>query len=154
MNAYNQYQENQIMSASPEQILLMLYDGAVRFCRQAISGIEENDLDKTHRGIRNSMAIVAEFSNSLDHAIGGKIADDLEALYDFMIRELLQANLQKDIEKLKVVERLLLDLRATWSEAIEINSQEQAALKKMTEKSVASSIGPKHNGYVPLSISR
>jgi flagellar protein FliS len=154
MNAYNQYQENQVMSASPEQILLMLYDGAVRFCRQAISGIEEENLDKIHRGIRNSMAIIAEFSNSLDHAIGGKIADDLEALYDFMIRELLQANLHKDIEKLKVVEKLLLDLRSTWAEAIDINNQEQASLQKMTEKSVESSMSPTKNGYVPLSISR
>lgn len=154
MNAYSQYQENQVMSASPEQILLMLYDGAVRFCRQAISGKEENDLSKFHRGIRNSMAIIAEFSNSLDHAIGGKIADDLEALYDFMIRELLEANLHKDIDKIKVVEGLLKDLRSTWAEAIEINNQEHASIQKMSAKSSEPSGGPTQHGYVPLSISR
>jgi len=154
MNAYNQYQENQVMSASPEQILLMLYDGAVRFCRQAISGIEEKDLAKFHRGIRNSMAIIAEFSNSLDHSIGGRIADDLEALYDFMIRELLLANLHKDIEKIEVVEGLLKDLRGTWNEAIEINNREQTSLQKIAAKSVEPSLNSTQHGYIPLSISR
>lgn len=154
MNAYSQYQENQILSASPEQILLMLYDGAVRFTLQAVSGIENNDLSLFHRGIRNSMAIITEFSNSLDHNIGGKIADDLEALYDFMNRELLLANLHKDIDKLRGVEKLLRDLRATWAEAIELNSQEQFHMEKLETKPIAPSIGSTPNGYVPFSISR
>jgi flagellar secretion chaperone FliS len=62
MNAYSQYQQNQIMSASPEQILLMLYDGAIRFLRQAIRGMEEENLTQFHYGIEKSMAIIIEFS--------------------------------------------------------------------------------------------
>ena len=154
MNAYSQYQENQILSASAEQILLMLYDGAIRFTLQAISGFENNDLSQFHRGIKNSLAIITEFSSSLDHTIGGKIADDLEALYDFMIRELLLANLHKDTEKLKVVERLLRDLRATWGEAIETNSREHILIAEMATKTKTPSIGSTPSGYVPFSISR
>jgi flagellar protein FliS len=130
MNAYNQYQENQVLSASPEQILLMLYDGAIRFTRQAITGMENNDLGQTYRGIKNSMAIISEFASSLDHKIGGTIADNLASLYDYMIRELLLANLNKDKEKLMGVEKLLVDLRATWGEAIETNNM-QKAVKRM-----------------------
>ena len=154
MNAYSQYQENQIFSASPEQILLMLYDGAIRFTRQAIYGIEEDNIAIFHHGIKKSMAIITEFSNSLDHTIGGEIAENLDALYNFMIRELTLANLHKDIEKLRVVEKLLMDLRATWAEAVEINNREQIPLDRLTAnaKSQSDRVAPER--YVPLSISR
>ena len=122
MNSYNmnQYQQNQVNTASPEQILLMLYDGAIRFTRRAIDGIEENQPALRVSGVSKAMAIIAEFSNSLDHKIGGKIAEDLDALYHFMMRELTSANLNNDIKKLRAVEKLLMDLRLTWGEAVEI----------------------------------
>lgn len=154
MTAYDQYQENQILSASPEKILLMLYDGAIRFTRQAIYGIEEENLALFHQGIKKSMAIITEFSNSLDHTIGGDIAENLDALYDFMIRELTKANLYKDIEKLRTVEKLLVDLRATWGEAAEINSQAQFPVKELTSSIKAPAIRPLPGNYVPFSICR
>jgi len=138
MNAYmNQYQQNQINTASPETILIMLYDGAVRFARQAMHGIDEDDTVKRREGISRCMAIITEFSNTLDHEIGGEIADNLDALYHFMIRELVQVNLHNDLEKLKVVEGLLVDLRQTWVQAIEINRKEQTALVHREEVAVA-----------------
>jgi flagellar secretion chaperone FliS len=154
MNAYSQYQENQILSASPEQILLMLYDGAIRFTHQAMHGLEDDNLALFHNGIKKSMAIISEFSNSLNHQIGGEIAENLDALYSFMIRELTLGNLHKDIEKLKVVERLLVDLRATWEEAAEISKGQIPAdtMLALTDKNIEKkSI---LNSYVPLSISR
>lgn len=154
MTAYDQYQQNQIMSASPEKILLMLYDGAIRFTRQAIYGIEEENLTLFHQGIKKSMAIITEFSNSLDHTIGGDIAENLDALYDFMIRELTKANLHKDIEKLRVVEKLLVDLRATWGEAAEINSHVQIPVTELTSKPKTQPSRSLADNYVPFSISR
>jgi flagellar protein FliS len=147
MNTYNmnQYQQNQISTASPEQILLMLYDGAIRFTRRAISGIEENKPEMKLSGVSKAMAIIAEFSNSLNHEIGGRIAEDLDALYNFMIRELSSATLNNDLEKLKNVEKLLMDLRLTWGEAVLINKKEMQA----SEMSVSHS-----DTYVPLSVSR
>ncbi|EKD33600.1 MAG: Flagellar protein FliS [uncultured bacterium] len=153
MNAYSQYHQNQILSASPEQILLMLYDGAIRFTRQAIYGIEEDNLTLFHNGIRKSMAIITEFSNSLDHTIGGEIAENLDALYNFMIRELTLANLHKDIEKLRIVEKLLVDLRATWEEAVEINKGEIPVDKMLPQTAKAADQSAPAN-YVPLAISR
>ncbi len=128
MNQYNmnQYYQTQVSTASPEQILLMLYDGAIRFTRQAIAGVEDNKPEMRRYGISKSMAIVSEFAKSLDHKMGAHFAEDLDALYAFMIRELTQANLDNDIEKLKVVEKLLVDLRGTWAEAIEIQKKEMA----------------------------
>lgn len=121
MTEYSQYLHNQIFSASPEQLLIMLYDGAIRFTRQAILGAEENNLEMMTYGIRRAMAIITEFSNTLNHEIGGAIAGNLDALYTFMIRELTLANLRRDAEKLRVVENLLTSLRATWVEAIARN---------------------------------
>ncbi|MEZ4483765.1 MAG: flagellar export chaperone FliS [Syntrophotaleaceae bacterium] len=125
MNAYlNQYQSTQVDTASREQILIMLYDGAIRFTRQAIHAMENGDRNGKMVGIQKAMAIIAEFRNTLDHKIGGEIAANLDALYAFMIQSLTQANLKNDPQPLKVVDDLLSDLRATWKEAVEIARNE------------------------------
>lgn len=125
MNAYmNQYQQNHIYTATREQILIMLYDGAIRFTRQAmLAGEQGNQPEKLGR-ISKTLAIITEFSNSLNHEIGGKIAGDLDGLYQFMIRELNAARNDQSGEKLKTVEGLLIDLRETWSQAIDINNRQ------------------------------
>jgi flagellar protein FliS len=73
--------------------------------------------------ISRTMAIICEFANSLDHEIGGEIATDLDALYAFMTRELTRANLNNERQPLETVEKLLVDLRDTWIEAIEVNRE-------------------------------
>lgn len=129
MNAYmNSYQQTQVATASPENILIMLYDGAIRFTRQAILGIREGDVSGKVTGIQKAMAIVAEFRNTLDHEVGGEIASNLDALYDYMIRSMMDANLKNDERPLVVVEDLLCGLRETWMQAIEINRQEVAGV--------------------------
>ena len=153
MNAYSQYQQNQILSASPEKILLMLYDGAIRFNRQAMLGFEEDNLQAFHHGINKTVAIITEFSNTLDHEIGGEIAENLDALYNFMVRELTLANLHKDIEKLKVVDRLLVDLRSAWGEAIELN-RGQISVEKLMEQNQKFVGGVHAEPYKPISIAR
>lgn len=128
MNGYvNQYQQNQIATASKEQILIMLYDGAIRFARQAKDAIDENDMATKGKYIGKSMAIISEFSTSLDHEIGGDMAKDLDALYAYMLKELSNANVENDKSKIEIVITLLKDLRATWAEAIEINNVEKNA---------------------------
>jgi len=124
----NQYQQNQIMTASKEQILIMLYDGAIRFCQHAINASEGGNNNEKLGRISKVFAIIAEFSNSLNHDIGGEIAADLDGLYQFMLRELNLARKDTEGIHLKVVHDLLTDLRQTWSEAIEINKKEIGVL--------------------------
>lgn len=129
MNNYmNQYQQNQVMTASQEQILLMLYDGAIKFCRQAIAASEAGNVGEKLGRIAKAFAIITEFSNSLNHEIGGDIAADLDGLYHFMLRELNKARTDTSGEHLRSVEKLLVDLRLTWGEAVEINRKELGAL--------------------------
>lgn len=121
MNPYtNQYQSNQVATASREQILIMLYDGAIRFVRQASFAIEDRNWVKKREVINKAIAIVSEFRATLDHQIGGEIAANLDALYEYMLRELVKANAQNDLKALRVVEDLLSGLRDTWKQAIDI----------------------------------
>ena len=126
MNGYtNQYLANTVLSASPEQLMLMLYDGAGRFLAQAIQAIEEGQVDKRAHFINKASAIVSEFAATLDRTQAPALAEDLTALYGYMLRRMMQANLKNDTEPLVEVKGLLADLRATWAEAIEINRAEQ-----------------------------
>lgn len=141
MNAYtSNYQHTQILTASSEQILIMLYNGAVNFVRQAAQAIEQNDMHMKAEKISKAMAIVSELSATLDFEKGGEIADNLDALYNFMMRELTTANLRNDGRKLKVVETLLVSLRETWVEAIEKQSRQAAweSAEKTKESSPSS----------------
>ena len=126
MNGYtNQYLANTVLSASPEQLLLMLYDGAGRFLAQAIQAIEDGRIEQRTNCINKASAIVAEFAATLDRSQAPVLADDLTALYAYMLQRMMQANLKNDAEPLVEVKGLLADLRATWAEAIEINRAEQ-----------------------------
>lgn len=125
MNGYtNQYLANSINSASPEQLMLMLYDGAIRFISLGIQAIENGLIDKRAYYINKTSAIVSEFAATLDHSQNAKLAEDLDALYGYMLSRMLEANRKNDIEPLLEVKKLLSDLRATWAQAIEINKQE------------------------------
>lgn len=125
MNGFwNQYQQNQVNSSSPEQILIMLYDGAIRFTAQGIEALANSDRVRKAEAISKAIAIITTLSDTLDHQIGGEIAEDLDALYNFMLQNLIQANLKNDPGPLEIVERLLRDLRSAWSEAIDIQRQE------------------------------
>ena len=126
MNTYvNQYQNNQILTATPERILIMLYDGAIRFCRQAIQAMDEGNKQQVSEKISRAMAIICEFSNTLNHEVGGEIATDLDALYNYMTRELAKANLKNERKPLETVEELLVGLRETWVEAAQIYATEK-----------------------------
>lgn len=124
MNAYmNQYQNNQVTTASPEKILIMLYDGAIRFVRQAKLAIVEGRQGDKATAIGKAIAIITEFSNTLDYEVGGEIAQNLYSLYDFMVRELSAVNARSKAERLDPVEKILQDLREAFVGAIDINNQ-------------------------------
>ncbi|NOY13702.1 MAG: flagellar export chaperone FliS [Deltaproteobacteria bacterium] len=127
MNAYmNQYQNNQVTTASPEQVLIMLYDGAIRFVRQAKSAIVDGRLGDKATAIGKAIAIITEFSNTLDYEVGGEIAQDLNRLYDFMVRELSAVNARNQPERLDPVEKILQELRDAFVAAAEINRRNLA----------------------------
>ncbi len=119
----NNYLQNQIATASPEKLLIMFYDGAIRFTLQASSAIVSGDIETRNYAVNRAVAIISELAATLDHKIGGKIAADLDALYNFMIRELHRGNSRNDQAPFATVEDLLTGLRETWVEAIKIKRE-------------------------------
>lgn len=125
MNGYtNNYLANQVNTASPEQLMLMLYDGAVRFASLAIKAINDNTPDKRSYYINKTYAILSEFAATLDYNQDAHLAENLDALYNYMQQQLMQANLKNDPAPVTTVKEMLTDLRQTWAKAIESNKQE------------------------------
>ncbi len=122
----NSYQQNQVLTASPEQILIMLFDAAIRFCREAQTANDEGNTALKLEKIGRVFNIITEFSNTLDHSIGGEIAGELEALYRFNLEELGRARKDSGNGHLQFVENFLLEWRETWTEVIGINRADRS----------------------------
>lgn len=125
MDPYQQYQQNSVLSASPEELTLMLYIGGVRFIRQGIEYIENRDVENAHNAIIKAQEIYSHLTGTLNKEI--EISGRLDSLYDFMFRQLTQANIQKDAVLLREILPLAEELRNTWQEAMRyVRSQVQA----------------------------
>jgi len=121
----NPYQQIQVTTASPEKILLMLYDGAIRNSRQALESIEKKDIAGKGVYIGKALAIVSELIVTLNHDIGGEISQRLEQLYRYIVREYTRANVEGRGQSLEDAIKVLLILRDAWSQAIEIQKNER-----------------------------
>jgi len=115
-NAYQQYQYNSIMSASPERLLIMLFEGALKFVRLARKDIEEKNIAGANYNLTRAQEIIMELDQSLDMSYD--ISEGLSKIYDFLYRQLIEANIRKDAAVLDTVETMLTELRDTWSEAV------------------------------------
>ena len=119
MNPYlKQYRQTQIDTAPKEQILLMLYDGAVRFLNQAKAGFAEKNIEKIHYNIVKVQNIITEFESTLDMKTGGEFAQNLFALYEYINNQLLLANIKKREECLDEALKHMTELRDTWRQAV------------------------------------
>ncbi len=118
-NAYAQYNNSKILTASPAELTLMLYDGAIKFCNIAIMGIEQKDIQKAHSNIVRVQRIIEEFRSTLDRKY--PVAEDFDRVYVYLLQRLLEANLHKDEEILKEVLTHLRSMRDTWVEVMKQN---------------------------------
>jgi flagellar secretion chaperone FliS len=124
-NGYSNYAKEKIMNASPAQLTLMLYDGAIKFCNIAILAIEKNDIMKAHNNIRKAENIIAEFRATLDFKY--PVAQDFENIYAYIAHQLLMANVKKDKDILEEVLTHLRTMRDTWEEVMKNGKQKTRA---------------------------
>ena len=115
-NGYNVYKNNSINYASKEQLLLMLVDGAVKFCKIARQAIVDNDIKKAHDALTRTQDIFTELMVSLDTSVG-EWAVQLFRVYDFIKERLFQANMSKSLESIDEIIPLVEDINETWHEA-------------------------------------
>jgi flagellar protein FliS len=119
MNHQNRYKTMQITTASKPQILIMLYEAAIQNCRKTIEAIEKKDIPAKCRHIGKVHDIILELQASLNFDVGGKIAEDLEALYTFIGTQLLKANAENSVETMQSVIKILDNLLQGWKGALE-----------------------------------
>lgn len=115
-NPYQAYQKNSVLTASKEELPLMLYNGAIKFCNQGLEALKEKDIPKAHISSIKVQEIVVELQSTLD--LKYPIAQELDALYTFIIELLVDANISKDEVKLTQAKEFLIELRDTWQEAM------------------------------------
>ena len=120
-NAYAQYNNSKILTASPAELTLMLYEGAIKYSNIAILGIEQKNMQKAHSNIIKVQKIIEEFRSTLDHNY--PVAQDFDRIYVYLLKRLLEANSKKDIAILEEVNMHLRTMRDTWKEVMRLNKQ-------------------------------
>ncbi len=114
-----QYKQTAIKTSNRCQILLMLYEAAIQYVKKAVIAIEKRDLEAKGVAIGKAHDIINELINTLDFNVGGNIAQDLDRLYNFMVEQLIKANLENTKEPLLVIQKLLETLLDGWKGAID-----------------------------------
>ena len=120
-----QYNNSKILTASPAELTLMLYEGAIKFCNIAIMGIEQKDVEKAHTNIMKTERIINHLRVTLDMKY--PVAQDFERIYVYLEQRLLEANMKKDKEILEEVNTHLRSVRDTWKEVMRINREKGMA---------------------------
>ncbi len=115
--AQRQYQRAQIENASPARLVVMLYDGAIRFCLQGREAMAARQLEDQNESLLKAQRILLELIGALDQKTGGEIAANLMQVYSHLLERLIHANLKDDAEALTGVVSILQELRESWSEA-------------------------------------
>lgn len=118
---FQQYNNSKILTASPAELTLMLYEGAIKFCNIAVIAIEKNDMQKAHTNIMKAERIINHLRITLDMKY--PVAQDFERIYEYLDRRLVYANMKKDTEILEEVLMHLRSVRDTWKEVMRINGK-------------------------------
>lgn len=116
---YQQYEKSKILTASPAELTLMLYEGAIKFANIAVMAIEKGDIEKAHNNIRKVERIIEEFQATLNHKY--PVAKDFDEVYKYLQQRLLEANIKKDKDIMEEVLRHLRTMRDTWKDVMRLS---------------------------------
>lgn len=115
-NALNQYKQNTVFTATPEELTLMLYDGAIKFMNIGKYNIENNNIAKSHEALMRAQDIIIELNSSLNMEY--EVSTNLRDLYEFIMDKLIDANIHKQIEPIEESLEIVTEMRDTWKEAM------------------------------------
>ncbi len=114
--AYSQYNNNKVLTASPAELTLLLYEGAIKFCNVAIIGVEQKDIMKVHNNLKKAQVIIEELRATLNHKY--PVAEDFENIYKYIYNLLVRANVSKKTEDIEAALVELRGMRDTWKEVM------------------------------------
>lgn len=118
------YLRDAVLTAPPEQLQLMLYDGAIRFATQAREALGGKDIEGSHRLLMRAQSVVLEMLKGLNRELAPALADEMSRLYNFIYRKLVEANINKDLGALDDALGILRYQRETWVMLIDRLRQE------------------------------
>ncbi len=119
--AYQNYKKQEVEGATKGKVVVLLFEGTIKFLRKAAKAVEENNIQDAHNNIVKAENILYELMSTLNME-AGEIADNLMRLYDFMIWQLIEANRDKDKHKIESVIELLIPLCDAWKQIVEKES--------------------------------
>ena len=122
---YNAYLRSKVMTATPAELTLMLYEGAIKFVNKAIMSIEKDDVMGAHNNLMKTQRIIEELRASLDHKYPA--AKEFDTVYEYILRRLVEANIKKDKDILEEVLEHLRTMRDTWKEVMKNANAPQSA---------------------------
>ncbi len=117
-NPYSQYKENSIKTASPQELTLMLYNGALKFINQGKLFIEQKNIPSANESLKRAQDIITELNITLD--MNYEISKNLRGLYMYILEKLVEANITKDCKHLDEAASMVTQLRDTWKEAMRL----------------------------------
>ena len=118
-NIANLYKGTKVNTASPAELTLMLYDGAIKFCNMALLGFEQNDTTKINNYIKKTLNIITELRSTLDFKYA--TAKDFDVVYEYIYRQLVDANVRKDQACLDEALNRIREMRDLWKEVMKAN---------------------------------
>lgn len=120
---YQAYQNNAVQTASGGELTLMLYNGGIKFIRQAIKDLEEKDFEQKNKHIQKAQAIVQELMLTLDPKV--EISQQMLPLYEYINHQLTEGNINNDVEHLNEALTFIIEFRDTWKEVILTTRKQQ-----------------------------
>ncbi len=129
--AFNAYKQNSVTTASPGELTLMLYNGCIKFLMKAKKAVGEKDIQEKNTNIQKAQAIIGELMSTLK--MEEAVAEQMLALYDYMNRRLIEANINNDTAIIDEVLGLTTEFRDTWQEVIKINRMQQYSGSNMQQ---------------------
>ena len=121
--AFNAYKQNSVTTASPGELTLMLYNGALKFLGKSKVAIQEGSIEELNTNLKKTQAIISELMSTLK--LEEPVAEQMFVLYEYMNRRLIEANITSDVTIINEVEELMMEFRDTWKEVIKITRQQQ-----------------------------
>ena len=118
-NAASAYQNSAIQTASPAELTLMLYEGAIKFCNIALMAKKKKDYNKVNENLKKAQRIITEFRVTLDHKY--PVWEDFDRVYDYIYRRLVEGNISKDKEIIEDALKYIREMRDTWKEVMKLN---------------------------------
>jgi flagellar protein FliS len=119
-NPIGEYRKQAVTGASPLELVLMLYDGALQSCALAKKAIEDRDLEAQHKHLLRAQRVLSELTASLDMESGGEVARNLFGLYTYCLNQLAEANVRDEVEPLERTAKVLSELRVAWQQIREV----------------------------------